>query len=132
MADLQSRIAKLRATGLAEGLRFVEEERRECLRSDQAKLGSERVSQASSTKPSLVEAKQLSSKGSPSRPRSAEARFLAEQQRSAIPEVYSSIVEMSPGSCPNSLAFSTRRIIFPDRVFGSDGTTSISCGTAIF
>ena len=45
---------------------------------------------------------------------------------------YSSIVEISPGSCPSSLAFRTRRMIFPDRVFGSDWTMSISDGTPIF
>ncbi len=33
---------------------------------------------------------------------------------------YSSMVEMSPGSWPNSLALSTRRMILPERVFGRD------------
>lgn len=45
---------------------------------------------------------------------------------------YSSMVEISPGSCPSSFAFNTRRMIFPERVLGSDGTMSISEGTAIF
>jgi len=44
---------------------------------------------------------------------------------------HSSNVEISPGSCPSSLAFKTRRMILPERVFGKDGTISISRGTAI-
>src|SRR3989442_13937472 len=43
----------------------------------------------------------------------------------------SSSVEMSPGFCPSSLAFNTRRMILPERVLGSEGTISISWGTAI-
>ena len=38
----------------------------------------------------------------------------------------SSSVEMSPGFCPSSLAFNTRRMILPERVLGSEGTISIS------
>lgn len=45
---------------------------------------------------------------------------------------HSSMVEISPGSCPSSFALSTRRMILPDRVLGSDETISISDGTPIF
>src|SRR6266542_1051892 len=43
----------------------------------------------------------------------------------------SSSVEISPGFWPSSLAFNTRRMILPERVLGSEGTISISRGTAI-
>jgi len=52
--------------------------------------------------------------------------------RGATPPDQSSSVEISPGFWPSSLAFSTRRMILPDRVFGRLATTSISRGTAIF
>ena len=45
--------------------------------------------------------------------------------------VYSSRVEMSPGSIPSSCAFKTRLMILPLRVLGSDRTNSISEGMAM-
>ena len=46
-------------------------------------------------------------------------------------QIYSSSVEIFPGSCPSALALSTRLIIFPLRVLGSESTNSICCGFAI-
>ena len=46
-------------------------------------------------------------------------------------ESHSSNVEIFPGSCPNALAFSTRLIILPERVFGNESTNSICSGFAI-
>jgi hypothetical protein len=58
-----------------------------------------------------------------------EPRCHRRAQPSAILVTYSSSVEMSPTSCPSSCAFSSRRMIFPLRVFGSFSTTLISAGT---
>jgi len=44
---------------------------------------------------------------------------------------YSSNVEISPTSRPNSWAFSNRRMILPLRVFGSVSGNAISAGTAM-
>ncbi len=52
-------------------------------------------------------------------------------RRSAGGVSYSSSVVISPGSRPSSLAFSSRRIILPERVLGSVGVKSISEGTAM-
>src|SRR5207247_11338554 len=38
----------------------------------------------------------------------------------------SSSVEMSPGFCPRSLAFNTRRVSLPERVLGSEGSSWMS------
>ena len=69
--------------------------------------------------------------GAPHELSAVHREILASVRRTFKNGSYSSRVVMSPGSSPSSCAFSSRRIILPERVLGRVGVNSISDGTAM-